>query len=280
MKITTKILALVAFGASVSAAASELSLIVGSKPGGSMHEMSKELSTFLTNKNYKVNWTAMGDCKGAQTALQNSKSPSVTIVYNAFITLPGCEEIASTPKLFVKNIASFPLLVCGKEDRDFRAIVSRKEKATVAAIKSHASKIITDLNPSFVYVPYTNSGAALKGYMAGDTDFIMTTMSVASQVSTLPNTRCFVTTGDQQVLGARVASKEFPQWKYNRLQAALAIVQVNHDAQQLNILNKAIDEFLVSNIWKNYTSKSQMNIDSSITVEEFVFTGKMWRQEQ
>lgn len=260
----------------VSASAAEITMFVGSKPGGSMLDMSQILADHLTSKGHTVDFQVMGNCSKAQTAMSNSNGKSVMIVYNAFVNLPGCEDTMPQKNTFVSNLLSFPMMVCGKTDLPLKENILNKQKGSVAIIKSHPKEMVTTLNPNFTAVPYANSGAAMKGFLAGDTEYIMTTVPKASKIVKSGEAKCVLTTASESTLGAEPAEKTIPEWSYRNLTAALGLVQRGFNDNEMADLRAEIDAFSKSQSWVDYAKKSTATIDTGFSLDRFQETANQW----
>lgn len=259
-----------------SAMAAEITLFVGSKPGGNMYDMSQLLADHLVSKGHKIDFQVMGNCTKAQSAMDSNSGKSITIVYNAFVNLPGCESSMPSEKSYVSNLLSFPLMVCGKPDLSLDDIVKSQKSGTVAIIKSNPTTLVTSLNPNFTAVPYTNSGAASKGFLAGDTDFIMTTTPKAAKLVDAGKAKCFLTTGSETTLGAEPAEKLIPQWSYKNLVAAVSVNQRGFDDSEISKLKEDVISFANSESWVKYAEKSKANVDTQFKLERFQETANQW----
>jgi hypothetical protein len=264
----------------VSALANEtITMFIGSRPGGNMFDQSQLLADHLRSQGYTVNIEVVGSCNKAQSGMANHKDRSIMVVFNAFAKLPGCEDTMPNSNNYVANLLTFPLMFCSRPDLDVNAIIRDQRPATVAGIKSNPAVIATSLNSKFKYVPYANSGAASQGFLAGDTDIIMTTVPKASELVSAGKARCSVTTAAKPMLGADPASRLYGQWAYRDLVAAVGVIQKGFSNKEIESLRKAVRGISGSKAWHQYAEKTESDINVDFSLDRFQRTSEQWAQQ-
>jgi hypothetical protein len=259
--------------------AKKIELIIPVKTSGTQYILSQELVPLLEEKGYTVDLKISGNCIKAGSDFNETKKPAAMLIFNAYSSLPECENSIPDDKTWVSNLTKSQIMICGKVGQDNLGIIKRKEKATIGSVNVYPSKIVLSLNPNLKYVPYTSSGSLAQGFISGDTDLLITNSLRASKLVKNNQAECFIATGNKDHLGATAATKLFPDWQYNSIFQLFSMMHKNMDDQDSAKFKKDIKEILTSDKWQEFTKKNGYDIDINITSEFYNRSSKLWSRE-
>lgn len=257
----------------------EIKFILPVKTSATQYILSQEIKPLLEKKGYKIEVVVSGNCIKAANDFKNSKVPTAMFIFNAYASLPECSENIPTEKNWVSNLTKSQIMICGKPGKDNLGIIRRKEKATIGSVDIYPSKIGKTLNPNFKYVPYSSSGSLSQGFLAGDTDFIITNILRATELVKNNRAECIISTGKDNLLGATAATKLFPDWEYSELYQLFSMIQKNMSEVESKKFQSDIREVLLSAEFKSFADKNGYFLDFNITPSQFNRSAKLWSRD-
>jgi hypothetical protein len=254
-------------------------IIVPTKTSGTGYDIAVELKPLLEKRGYIVNLVMSGTCTKAQSDFYSTSKQSTLLLFNAWSALPECDKSIPTNASWVANLVTGPAMICGKPGKDNLGIIKRKEVVTIASTSVYAPSIVKSLNPNFKYVPYPESGGTVRGFTAGDTEFIITNMIRSTKLMKDGIADCFVVTGREAINGVQPATKLFPQWKYNLLELNLALMQRNMPRDIAEQFTKDIRELLVTPEWRAFADRNGYTINQTMTSDQYNNSLLLWGRD-
>lgn len=276
-----KKLRLVLLGALVSAvgiaSAQSVNLILPASANGLTFQVQQLILPEL-EKRLPVETIIAGNCIKGHNLFEKTTRPAVMIAYNGFVSTSEC-PLTIDPNNFYVSLFSGPVAVCAnpRVSNPVDAIVSQKSVTVGLGGNDWPQPVITDLNPNFKSVVYGSSGALLKGFAAGDTDFIITNLARASTLVDGGHAVCVATTSSSEVNGIPPAATVFPKWNYNNnLVQAWVVVAKNLTKHQEAGLRKSIKAAMGSDAMQALLTRGGLNPRNDISIDEFVDSSIVW----
>lgn len=256
----------------------KVEFILPVKSNATQYILAQEIKPLLEKKGYIIDINVSGNCIKAGKDFKESKTPSAMFIFNAYSALPECKDTIPNNQNWVYNLTKSKLFICGKTEFDHIQIIKNKEIHTIGSVDIYPSSIIKTLNPNFKYVPYNSSGALVRGYLAGDTDFLITNVLRATDLVKNNRAKCSIVTGNQDLLGATAASKIFPNWAYANTFQLFSLVHTNFNKEQSEKFKKDIKDILNSNEFTSFAEKNGYEIDLSINADNYIKSSNLWRK--
>ena len=263
----------------VPVSAKEIDLIIPVKTSGTQYILSQELKPLLEEKGYIVNLKISGTCIKAGVDYKESKTSVAMLIFNAYSALPECENSIPDDKSWVINLTKSKLLICGRPGKDNLGIIRRKEKATIGSVNVYPPNIVLSLLPSLKYVPYKSSGSLAQGFISGDTDLLITNSFRASKLTENKQAECFITTGNENHLGAEAATKIFKEWKYNDMFQLFSMVHKNMTVDESRKFKKDMKDIVTGDKWRAFAVKNGYDIDIDVTSDFYNKSSKLWSRD-
>lgn len=177
--------------------ATEITVIVSGKPGGSFFDRSQMYIESLKVKGYDVKVDNIGNSSQSASAFKSSNVSTIMVWANNQAAL---NDLPHTKNNFILLEYEDSLFLCGSPDL--------KDKK-IAYSKSHPKSILTKIlkdhginNPKMI--PYKNSGDMYKAIMAGEVDGMINTQSSSSKYLKLNKGICHAQTSSKNALGIPV----------------------------------------------------------------------------
>ena len=277
----TKLLKFIAIGATaltLSAHATEVVFNVPSQAGRITHEFDQVISPVLIKEGIKVNTELTGNCAKGYQQFSETTKPTVMLMYNGYIATAEC-PLNVTKDTLVSTVLSGVIAVCAKPGFENPIDAIRQQKSVTIGLggADYPIPVVKNLNANFKPVVYSSSGDLVRGFAAGDTDFIMTNMLRAGRLMEAGKANCVATTSTEVVLGVAPGTKVFPNWKYNSSMTQIfAIVGRNLSEQDMKNVRAAVGKAVASPEWQAIATKGGYSTDASIPAEVVVETSKVW----
>lgn len=241
-------------------------VIIQAKEGGNTWRISQIFSDSLKEVGYDTNIIPAGNCFNAQKHLKKTfnKKPTV-FIYSELTRInhdkAGC---AFDPNEgFAGPLYNRVNVMCTRkgEVADIRKFLASKDTFTVAASNTWPERIFTTLSDAsgkkMQYVPYKSSGSALKGILAGDTDFLYT--GLVAKVAKNDKLDCFGVTSATPVNGIAPITDTFPGYEMGTLSATWYAYVVNMSPEQKATMgNVAVNLSKDSPTWGKWIKDSIM----------------------
>ncbi len=285
-----RLLAIVALFLTTSAIAIEKKIEVSVlyKEGGTTFERSKALAEGLSTLGWDVNFVPKGNCHNMLKYVQGKKTPLVFLNSDSSITEVaelGCDT-KPTDENFATMLYKRDTVLCSTKDEtvnSFRAKIINGTSFKVGATTFYPQKVIDAMGKStgktFKMVPYNKSTVAIKGQIAGDTDFYLGGM----QPKTMDNVElsCIVHGKNSQIDGMIQFGEIFPNYEYANIATHYFAHTYNVDADVRAELAKDLRKVMELSSWRNYITKSQMTSASELThikVADIIDSLEAWAQ--
>ena len=264
---------------SVSIANPTVDIILPTKSAGTAYDVISELKPLLEKQGYNVNMIMSGVCIKAQHDFYATKNPTALFLFNAYSSFPECSKSAPSNTSWVSSLTTSPIMICGKPGKDNLGILQRKESSTIASTSSYSPNIVKSLNPNFKYVPYAESGETARGFIAGDTEFIITNMLRATKLMKDGLADCVTVSGNDNIQGVVAATKLFPNWKYNAIEQQYGMIYRNMNPAEAEQFKKAVKTALASAEWKAFADRNGYILKPNITPEAYNNSSKLWSRD-
>lgn len=257
--------------------AQTIDFILPSGPGGISFRVQQLLTPDL-EKAVKVNTIIAGNCAKGHSMFEKTTDPTIMIAYNGFASAVECPLVANPKDLYV-SLFTGPVAVCAnpsfKDPVD--AIIKRRVVSVGLGGGDWSQPVIANLNPSFKQVVYPSSGALLKGFAAGDTDFIVSSLIRATALMDAGKAVCLANTGKTTINNMPPASQVFPDWKYNnKLVTTFVVVGKNLTADQTAKIRQTIDSTMLTETVQAILNKDGLTQRKDISFNEFIESSKVW----
>lgn len=129
----------------------------------------------------------------ATQLFKETKDPILTTWDSAWISIDGIKDY-KLPFESMLGIMITHTMICSRQYTSFDAMKGKTVKISTWG-SNPVSKVLKDLGKehsiNFVVIPYSGSGAAIKGYIGNDADTIFTITSRMSSVLQDTSTNCF-----------------------------------------------------------------------------------------
>jgi len=155
--------------------ATEITVIISGKPGGSFFDRSQMYIESLKIKGYDVKVDNIGNISQSVHAFKKTSNPTIMVFSNNHAAV---NNLPHNKENFILLEYVDPLFLCGSADfvRDPKIAYSKSFP------KKNLVQLLNDQgisNPKMV--PYKNSGAMLKAILVGEVDFMISTQSKSLQ---------------------------------------------------------------------------------------------------
>ena len=267
------------FITSLALANTTVDIIIPTKSAGTAYDVINELKPLLEKQGYNINMIMSGVCIKAQHDFYSTKNPTALFLFNAYTSFPECSKSAPTESSWASSLIISPIMICGKPGKDNLGILQRKESTTIASTSSYSPNIVKSLNPNFKYVPYAESGETARGFVAGDTEFIITNMLRATKLMKDGLADCVLVTGNDNMQGVTSAVKLFPNWKYNTIEQQYGLIYRNMNSTDSEQFKKAVKNAIASAEWKTFAEKNGYLLNPLITPASYNKSSKLWSRD-
>jgi len=259
------------------ASAQSVNLILPSSADGLTFQVQQLIAPKLEQR-LKVETTIAGNCVKGHSLFEKTQQPAVMLIFNGVVSSNEC-PLTVDPKNFYTSLFSGPVAVCAnpRVNNPVDTIIKQKTVTVGLGGNDWPQPVITDLNPNFKPVVYGSSGALLKGFAAGDTDFLVTSLARASTLVQAGHAVCVATTGSSNINGIPPAAEVFPKWNYkNRFYQSWGVVAKNLTKQQESALRESIKAAMISNDMQALLTKGGLIQRDDISIDEFVDSSVVW----
>lgn len=258
------------------------------KEGGTTFERSKALAEGLTELGWEVNFVPKGNCHNMLKYVDGKKTPLIFLNSDSSITEVaelGCDTKPAQEN-FVTMLYKRDTVLCstkGETVNSFRQKISSGSNFAVGATTFYPEKVITAMSTAtgknFKMVPYNKSTVAIKGQIAGDTDFYLGGM----QPKTMDNVElsCIVHGKTADIQGMIQFAEIFPGYEYANLATHYFAHSYNVDPAVQKALAEDLRKVMELPGWNNYITKSQMTSASELThiqVADIIASLDAWAQ--
>jgi len=258
------------------------------KEGGTTFERSKALADGLQELGWNVRFVPKGNCHNLLKYVNGEKTPLIFLNSDSSITEVaelGCDTKPAQEN-FVTMLYKRDTVLCstkGETVASFRQKLSNGKDFAVGATTFYPEKVITAMSnatgKNFVMVPYNKSTMAIKGQIAGDTDFYLGGM----QPKTMDNVElsCVVHGKVADIDGMISFSEIFPTYEYANLATHYFAHSYNVDPAVRKVLAEDLRKVMKLPSWNNYITKSQMTSASELThikVTDIIKSLDAWSQ--
>lgn len=257
--------------------AQAVDFIVPSNTGGLGFIVQQKINDEL-EKVLSVNTVIAGHCAKGHRMFEKTRGSVVMVAYNGMISSGDCTMTIDS-RNYYQSLFSGPVAVCARPDFDdpVAAIVQKKSVTVGLGGTDWPKSVVLDLNPNFKPVVYSSSGGLLKGFAAGDTDFIVTNLIRATNLVNAGHAICLATTSRQYVNGIPPAAHVFPKWNYNTsLTQIFAIVGRNLTKEQQDAVNKSVLATMSGSAMQDLLVKSGFTQQDNISIDQFVNSSHAW----
>ena len=285
-----RLLGIVALFLTTTAVAIEKNIEVSvlAKEGGTTFERSKAMADGLTTLGWNVNFVPKGNCHNMLKYVEVKKTPLVFLSSDSSISENG--ELGCDTKPTEENFATMlykrdTVLCSTKEETvsSFRAKLANGKSFKVGATTFYPQKVVDALSQStgktFKMVPYNKSSMAIKGQIAGDTDFYLGGM--VPRVMDNVELSCIVHGKTADIQGMIQFAKIFPDYEYANLATHYFAHTYNVDPAVQKVLAEDLRKMMELPSWKEYITKSHMTSASELThiqVADIIASLDAWAQ--
>lgn len=279
MKTLKNLSAALLISVAAVAGAQDIEFVVPDQLGRLNHDFERVITPALESQGFRVRTVMAGNCGRGYARFQETQSPTVTLAYNGYVSTDEC-RLPLRDQDLVATVAQGPVVVCARPDvTDSVARIARRETVTIGVGGGDWPRpVILDLNPGFRIVPYSSSGDLARGFMAGDTQYIITNMLRAQTLVRSGHARCLATTSNAVTAGIPPARTVWPHWQWaGDLQQAWALLARNLTDQDRVRLSEAMARVLTSDPWLELVSRAEFQT-TSMTAQEFVKSSRVWAQ--
>jgi len=257
--------------------ASALELVIPAPASGVNAVLGQHVTDVLNAANIKTTSTLAGNCGRGYDIYNKANGPALTLAYNGFAATPECAISVTTDNL-IATMFSAPVAICARPDvKDpVRRLTSGERVTFGIGGVDWPAPVFRELNPNMRLVVYQGSGVLLKGFAAGDTEFMTSGLIRASELMRAGKANCLAHTGDTEILGIPPASKVFPNWKYNStMDQAFVLIGKNMTPEQAAAVRRTINNFVKSPEWAKFLQESGTK-NTQVSIKFFNETAKNW----
>lgn len=257
--------------------ANALELIIPAPAAGVNAVLGQRMTDALTAAGVMTTSRLAGNCGMGYSLYNRARTPVLTIAYNGFAATPEC-PIAVSEDNVIATLFAAPIAVCARPDvKDPVQRLTSNETVTfgIGGVDWPAP-VFRELNPNMRLVVYPGSGVLLKGFAAGDTEFMTSGLLRASELMQLGKANCIANTGNTEIRGIPPAKNVFPNWKYaNSMDQAFVLIGKNMTPKQIAHVRKVVAEIINGQAWTQFlTDSGTTNIQ--VTIEDFNTTATNW----
>jgi len=263
--------------AAAATSASALEVIIPAPASGVNAVLGQRITDALNAANVKTTSRLAGNCGVGYSLYNQSKDPVLTIAYNGFSATSEC-PITVTKDNVIATLFAAPIVVCARPDvkNPVQRLTSGAPVTFGIGGVDWPAPVFRELNPNMRVIAYPGSGVLLKGFAAGDTEFMTSGLLRASELMKLGKANCLGNTGNTEIMGIPPAKKVFPNWKYaNSMDQAFVLIGRNMAPEQMARVRKVVADFVVGPEWTKFLETSG-TVNTQVSIEFFNETSRNW----
>jgi len=276
MKSLKTVLTSIVLAASFTSA-SALEVIIPAPASGVNAVLGQRITDALNAANVKTTSRLAGNCGMGYSLYNRATNPVLTLAYNGFSATAEC-PVQVTKDNLIATLFAAPIVVCARPDvKDpVKRLTSGDTVTFGIGGADWPAPVFRELNPNMRVVTYPGSGVLLKGFAAGDTEFMTSGLLRASELMKLGKANCLGNTGNTEIMGIPPAKNVFPNWKYaNSMDQAFVLIGKNMTPEQLAQVRKVVADFIVGPEWTKFLADSGTT-NIQVTIENFNETATNW----